>query len=152
VFGEFSGEEESDGGLDFPGGDGGALVVVGETRGLRSDAFEDVVDEGVHDGHGFGGDSGVRVHLLQHLVDVNGVGLLPLLVSLLLPLRNVLRLRHCLLTPGLPSCLWRHFPFYFPLELSRDLLSTSVESGMSCPPSRTSFYMRWLGYWIGVAE
>lgn len=33
------------------------------------------VDEGVHDGHGLGADTRVRVHLLQHLVDVDLVGL-----------------------------------------------------------------------------
>ena len=33
--------------------------------------------EGVHDGHGLGGDTGVRVNLFQHLVDVDGVRLPP---------------------------------------------------------------------------
>ena len=33
------------------------------------------VDERVHDGHGLGGDTGVGVHLLEHLVDVDLVGL-----------------------------------------------------------------------------
>jgi len=84
VLGEFSGEEEPDGGLDLPGGDGGPLVVVGQTGGLGGDPLEDVVDEGVHDAHGLGGDTGVGVHLLQHLVDVDGIGLLPFLVPLLL--------------------------------------------------------------------
>jgi len=84
VLGQLSGEEEPDSGLDFPGGDGGSLVVVGQTGGLGSDPLEDVVDKGVHDAHGLGGDAGVRVHLLQHLVDVDGVRLLPLLVLFLL--------------------------------------------------------------------
>ena len=49
-------------------------------------------DEGIHDGHGLGGHSGVGVHLLQHLVDVDGVGLLPLLLALLtVALGDVLR-------------------------------------------------------------
>ena len=48
-------------------------------------------------GHGLGGDSSVRVDLLQHLVDVDGVGLLPsqlllLLVSLLDGLGSLARL------------------------------------------------------------
>lgn len=84
VLGQLSGQEEPDGGLDFPGGDGGPLVVVGQTGGLGGDPLEDVVDEGVHDAHGLGGDTGVGVDLLQHLVDVDGVGLLPFLVPLLL--------------------------------------------------------------------
>lgn len=84
VLGQLSGEEEPHSGLDLPGGDGGPLVVVGQTGGLGGDPLEDVVDEGVHDAHGLGGDAGVGVHLLQHLVDVDGIALLPLLVLLLL--------------------------------------------------------------------
>ena len=84
VLGQLSGKEEPHGGLDLPGGDGGPLVVVGQTGGLGGDPLEDVVDKGVHDAHGLGGDSGVGVDLLQHLVDVDGVGLLPPLLSLLL--------------------------------------------------------------------
>jgi hypothetical protein len=84
VLGELTGQEEPDSGLDFPGGDGGPLVVVGELAGLGGDALEQVVDEGVHDAHGLGGDSGVGVHLLEDLVDVDGIRLLPLLVPLLL--------------------------------------------------------------------
>jgi hypothetical protein len=109
VLGEFSWEEESDGGLDLPGGDGGPLVVVGESGGLGRDPLEDVVHEGVHDGHGLGGDAGVGVDLLQHLVDVHRVRLLPLLVTLLLSaLHNVLRLRHRLLARRFSSCLGWH--------------------------------------------
>lgn len=60
---------------------------MGQTRGLRRDALEDVVDElktmrvktcpvvrrtyRVHDGHGLRGDARVRVDLLQHSVDVH---------------------------------------------------------------------------------
>ena len=57
VLGQFSGKDETDGGLDFSGGDRGAFVVVGKTTGFGGDALEDVVDEGVHDGHGLGGDT-----------------------------------------------------------------------------------------------
>ena len=83
VLGKFTGEEEPDGGLDFPGGDGGPLVVVGKTGGLGGDALEDVVDEGVHDGHSLGADASVGVDLLEDLVDVDGVAFLPLLTLLL---------------------------------------------------------------------
>ena len=84
VLGELTREEESDSSLDLTGGDGGPLVVVGESAGLGGDSLEQIVDERVHDGHGLGGDSGVRVDLLQHLVDVDGVGLLPSQLLLLL--------------------------------------------------------------------
>ncbi len=77
VLGELTGEEETDGGLDFPGGDGGPPVVVGKTAGLGGNTLEDVVREGGHDGHSLGADTSVRVHLLQHLVDVDGVGFPP---------------------------------------------------------------------------
>src|SRR3989338_3723580 len=73
VLGEFSGEEQADGSLDLPRGDGVLLVVASKTAGLGGDALKDVVDEGVHDVHGGSGDSSVGVNLLQDLVDVGGV-------------------------------------------------------------------------------
>ena len=57
MLGQFTWEEQPDGGLDFPGGDGGTLVVVSKTGGLGSDALKDVVDKGVHDGHSLGADT-----------------------------------------------------------------------------------------------
>ena len=85
MLGQFTGQEETDGSLDLSGGDGGATVVVGQTGSLSCDALEDVVHEGVHDGHGLAGHSSIRVDLLEYLVDVDGIGFppppLPLLVS-----------------------------------------------------------------------
>lgn len=52
-------------GLDLPGGDSGLLVVGGELAGLSGDALEDVVHEGVEDGHGTVGDTSVGVDLLE---------------------------------------------------------------------------------------
>ena len=49
VLGKLTRKEEPDSGLDFPGGDGGPLVVVGQPGSLSSDPLEDVVDKGVHD-------------------------------------------------------------------------------------------------------
>ena len=83
MLGQFTGEEKPDGSLDLPGGDGGPLVVVGKAGSLSRDSFEDVIDERVHDGHGLGGDASVRVNLLQHLVDVDGIGFLSLLLLFL---------------------------------------------------------------------
>ena len=80
VLGQLSGEEESDSGLDLSGREGGLLAVARQAGGLKSEALEDVVDEGVQDGHASLGDASVGVNLLQHLVDVTGVGL-HLLVS-----------------------------------------------------------------------
>ncbi|EMS46482.1 hypothetical protein TRIUR3_19478 [Triticum urartu] len=85
VLGELAREDEADGGLDLPGGDGGLLVVPRQLGRLPGELLEDVVDEGVHDGHGLGGDADVGVHLLEHLEDVDLVRLHALL-GLLLPL------------------------------------------------------------------
>ena len=67
MLGKFTGQQKSNGGLDLARGDGGTLVVVGKSGGLGSDALEDVVHEGVHDGHGLGGDTSVGVDLFEHL-------------------------------------------------------------------------------------
>ena len=75
VLGKLSRKEESDSGLHLSGGEGGLLVVASELGCLESDAVEDVVHEGVEDGDTSLGDSGLRVHLLEHLVDVRGVRL-----------------------------------------------------------------------------
>ena len=85
VFRQFSGKDEPDSGLDFARRDRRPFVVVGQTRGLGGDALEDVVDEGVHDGHGLRRDSGVGVDLLEDSVDVDRVGLLSRLPPLLVP-------------------------------------------------------------------
>ena len=87
VLGEFPGKEETNGGLDFAGGDGRPLIVVGEAARFGGDPLEEVVDERVHDRHGLGADAGVGVDLLENLVDVDGVRFLPLgLASLLVTL------------------------------------------------------------------
>jgi len=75
VLGKLSWEEESDSSLDLSGGESVLSVVSDESGGLLSDLLEDVVDEGVHDGHGSLGDSGLGVNLLEDSVDVDGEGL-----------------------------------------------------------------------------
>ena len=65
MLGELSGEDETDGGLDLPGGEGGLAVLLDEASGLSGDLVEGVVDEGVHDGHGLLGDSGLGVDLRE---------------------------------------------------------------------------------------
>ena len=75
MLGELTGEDEADSGLDLARSDGGLLVVASKAGGLGGDAVEDIVDEGVHDGHGLGRDTSVGVNLLEDLVDVDLVGL-----------------------------------------------------------------------------
>ena len=77
VLGQLTWQQETDSGLDLPAGDGRSLVVVGEAGSFTGDALENVVDKAVHDAHGFAGDTGVGVHLLQNLVDVDSVAFLP---------------------------------------------------------------------------
>ena len=83
VLSQLSGKEKSDSRLNLPRGDGRPLVVVSETGSFGSDPFEDIVNEGVHDAHGLGRDTGVRMDLLQHLVDVDSVRFLSLLLLFL---------------------------------------------------------------------
>ena len=67
MFGEFSGEEEAHGRLDFSGGDGGFFVVLSQGVGLASYALEKVPHERVHDRHRLGGDAGVGMHLKKNI-------------------------------------------------------------------------------------
>ncbi len=90
VLGELTREQEAHSRLDFAGRDGALLVDVRQLGGLGGDALEDVVHERVHDGHGLGGDTGVGVHLLQHLVDVDAVRLLPALAAAALLVSSLL--------------------------------------------------------------
>ena len=90
VLGQLTGQEEPDSSLDLPGGDGGPLVVVGKTAGLSSNALKEIIDKGVHDAHGLGGDTGIGVHLLENLVDVDGIRFLPPAVLLFVGLGNSL--------------------------------------------------------------
>ena len=75
VLGQLTWKDKSDSSLNFSGGDGRLLVVSGELGSFSGDLLEDIVDEGVHDAHGLGADTSVRVNLLENLVDVDLVGL-----------------------------------------------------------------------------
>jgi hypothetical protein len=81
VLREFTRKHEADSSLDLSATESRLLVVRRELSSLTGDALENIVDEGVHDGHSLLGDTGVGVHLLQHLVNVRGVRLSALLVS-----------------------------------------------------------------------
>ena len=83
MLGQLAGKVQPYSSLDFTAGDGVLLVVVGQAGGFGGNALKDIIHEGVHDAHGLGGDAGVGVHLLQHLVDVDGVALLAALPPLL---------------------------------------------------------------------
>lgn len=77
MLGELTRQQQSDGGLDLPTGDGGLPVVVGQTGSFGGDTLEDVVHEAVHDRHSTARDTGVWVDLLHDFVDVDTVSLTP---------------------------------------------------------------------------
>ena len=108
VLGQLAGKEKTHRCLHFAARDGGAAVVVGELGGLVGDALEDVVDERVHDAHGLARDARVGVHLLQHLVDVDGVGLLSSALSLAFALRSLGRLHGLFRSLRWCLCWWCH--------------------------------------------
>jgi hypothetical protein len=72
---QLSGQNEFNGGLDFPRREGSSFIESNELGSFSGDSVEGVMDEGVHDVHGLFGDSDVGVHLLEDLVDVDGEGL-----------------------------------------------------------------------------
>ena len=70
---------------------------MGQTASLGSNTLEDVIHEGVHDRHSLAGDTSVRVDLLQHFIDVDGVRLPPPPPLLLVTGTSGLGLARCLL-------------------------------------------------------
>ena len=84
MFGQLTGQKQPDGGLDLAGAHGSPLGVFGQTGSFVRDTVKDIVDERVHDAHGFTGDTSVRMNLFQNLVNVRRISLLSLDFSLLL--------------------------------------------------------------------
>jgi hypothetical protein len=75
VSSKFSGEDEFDSGLNLSGRQSSSLVESDQLGSLSGDSVEGVVDEGVHDVHGFLGDTDVGVDLLEDFIDIDGEGL-----------------------------------------------------------------------------
>ena len=72
---EFSGEDEFDCRLDLSGRKDSSIVESDELWFFSSNTFEGIMNERVHDDHGFQWDSNVRVHSLEDFVDVDWEGL-----------------------------------------------------------------------------
>ena len=83
VLGQLARQEQFDSSLDLARSDGrptgwtyklstptwnSPLVVVSQLACLSSNSLEQIVDKGVHDGHGLGWHTRVGMHLLQHLL------------------------------------------------------------------------------------
>ena len=101
---KLSGENQTDGSLHLTGRQSGLGVVAGQVASLLAHAAEDVVDEGVHHGHTGLADAGVGVHLLEHTVDVGGVGFHAALAALVSGVLDAL----ALLGHGSTGLLARH--------------------------------------------
>lgn len=63
MLGQLTRQQEPHGRLHLSAGDGGAVVVLSQARRLHCQPLKDVINKRVHDAHGLGGDSCVRVHL-----------------------------------------------------------------------------------------
>lgn len=89
VLSKFAGQKQPDCRLDLPTRDRRTFVVVRQAASLGGDAFEDVIDETVHDAHRLARDTGVGVDLLQNLVDIDRVALLPPALLLFVAFRDI---------------------------------------------------------------
>ena len=70
MLGKLARQHESDSCLHLAGRQRLAVVALGKGVRLARDTSEYVGDERIHDFHACFGYAGIRVHLLQHLVDV----------------------------------------------------------------------------------
>lgn len=84
VLGQLSREKETDSSLDFARGDSVLVSVASELTSFHGDAVKDIIDERVHNLHRLGGDTSLRVDLLQHLVNEGGIGVVAALCTALL--------------------------------------------------------------------
>jgi hypothetical protein len=64
VFGQFSGQHQTDGCLNLPRTQSRLFIVRGKFSGFFRNATENVVDKRVHDGHALFGNTSVGVDLL----------------------------------------------------------------------------------------
>ena len=75
VSGEFSGEDEFDSWLDFSGRKSSSFIESDEFWTFSGNSVESIMNERVHDVHGFLWDTNVGVHLLKNFVDIDGESL-----------------------------------------------------------------------------
>ena len=69
-------KEKSNRCLDFARRNSFSLVMLSKSRCFACNPFKDVIDEGVHDAHGFAGNTNIRMNLLQNSIDVTSITLL----------------------------------------------------------------------------
>ena len=81
MLGELTWEQQFDGTLNLSAGQRSFSVISYQLARLKCQSIKGVIDEGVHDVHGFLGDPDLWVDLLQHLVDVKRECLHPSFMS-----------------------------------------------------------------------
>ena len=75
VSSEFSGEDELDSRLNFSGRESSSFVESNEFWSFSGNSVESIMNEWVHDVHGFFGNTNVGVDLLKNFIDIDGEGL-----------------------------------------------------------------------------
>lgn len=63
MLGQLPRQQQPDGSLHLPAGDGGPLVVLSQPGRLRGDPLKQIVHEGVHDAHGSARNPRIRMNL-----------------------------------------------------------------------------------------
>lgn len=84
VLSQLTGQNQTNGRLDFATTDGRALVVVCQARRLRSDTAENIFNKTVHDTYCVRRNASARMHLLQHFVNIDCVGFITFAFLLIL--------------------------------------------------------------------
>ncbi len=93
VLGKFTRQNKTDRSLYFAAGKSISLASLLKSNGLCDETFKDIVDKGIHNGHGFLGYGRIGMHLLEDLVNVNSKRFLALGFLLFLLNHNLLNRR-----------------------------------------------------------
>ena len=90
MVGQLAGQQQLGAGEDLLGGERLLLIISDQLGSQHANLVENVVDHRIHNVHGLLANPLGRVHLLEHLVDIEGEGLLPLLPASLAGRRHLL--------------------------------------------------------------
>ena len=108
---ELAGEDKADSGLDLARGHSRLLVVARQLGGLGGNLLKNVSDEGVEDGDGPGGDSGVGMDLRARCSE---------LISTVHSWTSTMRFESWCLSPKIPT--QDHTPFQVDLCVQQKTL------------------------------
>ena len=77
MLGKLSRKKKSNSSVDFSRSYGMSFVVFGQTRSFGSNPLKQIITKTVHDAHRLRSYSGIRMDLLQHLVNEGSIRFLP---------------------------------------------------------------------------